>query len=92
MDKRMMNAWLAAQANNNHMKVMNGVVPQAQARTKAGMCATDAATLSEQLNAEEEAYAKEHKHMMKNMITQYGKEKGTRVFYATVREKVKKLK
>ena len=89
MDKKMMNAWLAAQANNNHMKVVNGIVPQAEARTKAGMCATDAATLSEQLNAEEEAYAKEHKHMLDNMVDQYGKEKGTSVFYATVRNKVR---
>jgi hypothetical protein len=89
MDRKMMNAWLAAQANNNPMKVLHGVVPQAQARTKAGMCATDAATLSEQLNAEEEAYAKEHKDMLGSMIKQYGKEKGTKVFYATVRNKVR---
>ena len=72
-----MNAWLAAQANNNHMKVVNGTIPQAP--------------LSEQLNPQEEKYAREHKGMMKNMIDQYGKEKGNRVFYATVREKVKKL-
>ena len=90
MDRKMMNTWLAAQANNTHMKVLNGVVPQAQANNKAGMHATKAATpLSEQLNAEEEAYAKEHKHMLKGMIDQYGQEKGTRVFYATVRNKVR---
>jgi len=46
--------------------------------------------LQEQLNAEEEAYAKSHKSMLAGMIKQYGKEKGTRVFYASVRNAVKK--
>jgi len=32
------------------------------------------------------------KPAMANMIKQYGKEKGTRVFYATVREEAKKKK
>jgi len=68
----------------------SGVVPQAEARNKAGECATSASTpITEQLNAEEEAYAKEHKSMLKNMVDQYGQEKGTRVFYATVRNKVR---
>lgn len=48
--------------------------------------------LQEQLNAEEEAYAKSHKSMLAGMIKQYGKEKGTRVFYASVRNAVKKKK
>jgi len=67
-----------------------GVVPQAEARNKAGESATTASTpITEQLNAEEEKYAKEHKSMLAGMIKQYGKEKGTRVFYATVRNKVR---
>ena len=49
-------------------------------------------SLSEQLSAEEEKYAKEHKSMLTSMIKQYGKEKGTRVFYASVRNAVKKNK
>lgn len=68
----------------------SGVVQQAEARNKAGECATSASTpITEQLNAEEEAYAKEHKSMLKNMVDQYGQEKGTRVFYATVRNKIR---
>lgn len=67
-----------------------GVVQQAEARNKAGESATAASTpITEQLNAEEEKYAKEHKSMLAGMVKQYGKEKGTRVFYATVRNKVR---
>ena len=51
-----------------------------------------ASGLNEQLSAEEEAYAKSHKSMMASMIKQYGKEKGTSVFYASVRNAVKKKK
>jgi hypothetical protein len=47
--------------------------------------------INEQLNAKEEKFAKNNKHMLASMIKQYGEDKGTRVFYATVREKVKKL-
>jgi hypothetical protein len=78
MDRRMMNEWLKAQAQK----------PQPSTRSfelqRQGM------PITEQLNAKEEKFAKEHKHMLANMIKQYGQEKGTRVFYATVREKVKK--
>lgn len=144
MDRKMMNAWLQGQAQKAQLTEADmqrkklGVVPQAEARSKAGECATKAASmlnetkkpkskkkqelkrpkeddvdvsaedrrhekniygsegqreprhhLDEQLNAEEEAYAKEHKSMLKNMVDQYGQEKGTRVFYATVRNKVR---
>jgi len=45
--------------------------------------------LNEQLSAEEEKYAKEHKSMLASMIKQYGKEKGTSVFYGKVRKAVR---
>ena len=97
MDPRMMNAWLAGQAQKAQISPADmqrkrlGIVPNAAAKTKSGLHATAAGTsnLSEQLNAEEEAYAKEHKHMLSSMIDQYGEEKGTKVFYATVRNKVR---
>lgn len=103
MDRRMMNAWLQGQAQKAQITEAQmqrkrlGIVPQAEARSKDGECATSASTpkinydagLNEQLNSEEEAYAKEHKSMLKNMVDQYGQEKGTRVFYATVRNKVR---
>lgn len=154
MDRRMMNAWLQGQAQKAQITEAQiqrkrlGVVPQAEARSKGGECATSASTpsvnqiseailqeskkraqsskkantkkekeeddavayeerrhekniygpqgspgprhhLDEQLSSEEEAYAKEHKSMLKNMVDQYGQEKGTRVFYATVRNKVR---
>ena len=99
MDRKMMNAWLAEQAKKVQVTEAQmqrkrlGVVPQAEARNKAGECATAASTpITEQLNAEEEKYAKSHKSMMSNMIKQYGKEKGTRVFYASVRNAVKNKK
>jgi PBP1b-binding outer membrane lipoprotein LpoB len=99
MDKRMMNAWLAEQAKKQELTTTKmqqkrlGIVPQAEARSKAGESATAASTpISEQLNAEEEAYAKSHKSMLSNMVDQYGKEKGTGVFYASVRNAVKKKK
>jgi len=95
-ENNMMNAWLAGQANKAQITEAQmqrkrlGVVPQAEARNKAGESATAASTpITEQLNAEEEKYAKEHKSMLAGMIKQYGKEKGTRVFYATVRNKVR---
>jgi len=80
MDKRMMNAWLNAQAQKQELTTTR----MQQKRLGVG--------LNEQLSAEEEAYAKSHKSMMANMIDQYGKEKGTRVFYASVRNAVKKKK
>lgn len=49
-------------------------------------------SINEQLSAEEEKYAKEHKSMLTSMIKQYGKEKGTSVFYGKVRKAVKELK
>lgn len=91
-----MNAWLQGQAQKAQLTEADvqrkrlGIVKQAEARNKAGECATAASTpITEQLNAEEEAYAKEHKSMLAGMIKQYGQEKGTRVFYATVRNKVR---
>jgi hypothetical protein len=80
MDKRMMLAWLQGQAQKQELNTTK----IEQKRQGFG--------LNEQLSAEEEAYAKSHKSMLKSMVDQYGKEKGTRVFYAKVREDVKKKK
>jgi len=97
MDPRMMREWLAAQSQKRQLTEADmqrkrlGVVQQADEKTKKGHPATRAGNpnIQEQLNAEEEAYAKEHKHMLSSMVDQYGKEKGTKVFYATVRNKVR---
>jgi hypothetical protein len=78
MDPRMMNAWLQSQAQKPELTTTR--IQQ----KRLGI------NINEQLSAEEETYAKEHKSMMSNMIRQYGKEKGTRVFYASVRNAVKK--
>jgi hypothetical protein len=80
MDKRMMNAWLNAQAQKAELTTTK--VQQ----NRLGI------NINEQLSAEEEAIAKKMKPAMANMIKQYGKEKGTSVFYATVREEAKKKK
>jgi hypothetical protein len=80
MDKRMMNAWLNGQAQKAELTTTK--IQQ----NRLGI------NINEQLSAEEEAYAKSHKSMMTSMIKQYGKEKGTRVFYASVRNAVKKKK
>jgi hypothetical protein len=97
MDPKMMREWLAAQSQKRQLTEADlqrkrlGVVQQAEEKTKKGHPATHAGNpnLQEQLNAEEEAYAKAHKHMLSNMVEQYGKEKGTKVFYATVRNNVR---
>ena len=80
MDKKMMNAWLQGQAQKAELTTTK--IQQ----NRLGI------NINEQLSAEEEAYAKSHKSMMTSMIKQYGKEKGTNVFYAKVREDVKKKK
>lgn len=78
MDPRMMNQWLKGQTQK----------PQQSTRSmelkRQGM------PITEQLNAKEEAFAKSHKSMLTNMVKQYGEEKGTRVFYAKVRDLAKK--
>ena len=79
MDPRMMNEWLKAQAQKQ------------QPSTRSMELQRQGMAITEQLNTQEEKFAKAHKHMLANMIKQYGEDKGTRVFYATVREKVKKL-
>jgi len=75
----MMNAWLKSQTQKQQPST------RSMQQQRLGMAIT------EQLNAQEEKYAKSHKSMLNNMIKQYGEEKGTRVFYAKVREDVKKL-
>ena len=112
MDKKMMMAWLQAQAQKQQpttaqmVQKRQGIIPMASNKTQMGYPAVQAAVgmradqttprqpseIYEQLSAEEEAYAKSHKSMLKNMIDQYGKEKGTRVFYASVRNAVKNKK
>lgn len=77
MDKRMMMAWLQGQAQKQELTTTK------MQQKRLGI------DLNEQLSAEEEAYAKSHKSMMAGMIKQYGEEKGTKVFYATVRNKVR---
>jgi len=78
MDKNLMLAWLQGQAQKQQ------VTPTSMLQNKMGNA------LNEQLSSEEEKYAKEHKSMLSSMIKQYGEEKGTRVFYASVRNAVKK--
>jgi hypothetical protein len=79
MDPRMMNAWLQSQSQKQ------------QPSTRSMELKRQGMAITEQLNAQEEKYAKSHKSMLNSMIKQYGSDKGTKVFYATVREKVKKL-
>jgi hypothetical protein len=78
MDPRMMNAWLKSQTQKQQPST------RSMQQQRLGMAIT------EQLNAQEESIAKSHKSMLNNMVKQYGQEKGTRVFYATVREMAKK--
>lgn len=80
MDKRMMNAWLQGQAQKQELTTTR------MQQKRLGI------DLNEQLSAEEEKYAKEHKSMLASMVKQYGKEKGTSVFYGKVRKAVKELK
>ena len=80
MDKNLMMAWLQGQSQKQELNTTK------MQQKRLGI------NINEQLSAEEEAYAKSHKSMMANMIKQYGKEKGTRVFYASVRNAVKKKK
>jgi hypothetical protein len=78
MDPRMMNEWLKAQAQKPQMS------------TRSMELKRQGIAITEQLNAQEEAIAKSHKSMLTNMVKQYGEDKGTRVFYAKVRELAKK--
>lgn len=79
MDPKLMNQWLKAQSQKQQPST------RSMEQQRQGMAIT------EQLNAQEEKYAKAHKSMLNSMIKQYGEEKGTRVFYAKVRQDVKKL-
>ena len=79
MDPRMMNSWLKGQSQKQ------------QSSTRSMELQRQGMAINEQLNAKEEKFAKNNKHMLASMIKQYGEDKGTKVFYATVREKVKKL-
>jgi hypothetical protein len=78
MDKNLMLAWLQGQAQKQQ------ITPTSMLQNKMGNA------LNEQLSPEEEKYAKEHKSMLSSMIKQYGEQKGTSVFYASVRNAVKK--
>jgi len=77
MNPRMMNAWLQSQSQKQ------------QPSTRSFEQKRQGMAITEQLNAEEEAIAKSHKSMLTNMVKQYGSDKGTRVFYAKVREMAK---
>jgi len=80
MDRKMMNAWLQGQVQKQELTTTR------MQQKRLGIDLNEG-----RLSPAEEKYAKEHKHMLASMVEQYGQEKGTRVFYATVREKVKKL-
>ena len=80
MDPRMMNEWLKAQSQKQ------------QPSTRSMQQQRLGVPITEQLNAQEEAIAKSHKSMLNNMVKQYGQEKGTNAFYASVREMAKKKK
>jgi len=78
MDPRMMNSWLKGQSQKQ------------QSSTRSMELKRQGMAINEQLNAKEEKFAKNNKHMLASMIKQYGEDKGTRVFYAKVREIAKK--
>lgn len=77
-ENNMMNQWLKAQTQKQ------------QQSTRSFEQQRQGIAITEQLNVKEEAVAKSHKSMLANMVKQYGEEKGTRVFYAKVRDLAKK--
>jgi hypothetical protein len=79
MDRRMMNEWLKAQAQKQQL------TERSFQQKRLGMAIT------EQLTPKEEKFAKANRHILSEMVKRYGSDKGTKAFYATVREQVKKL-
>lgn len=79
MDPRMMNEWLKAQSQKQQPSTRS-IEQQRQ-----GMAIT------EQLTPKEEKFAKANRHILSEMVKRYGSDKGTQLFYSSVREQVKKL-
>ena len=79
MDQRMMNEWLAAQSQKRQLTEAD------MQRKRLGVAIT------EQLTPKEEKFAKANRHILSEMVKRYGSDKGTQLFYSSVREQVKKL-
>lgn len=79
MDRRMMNEWLKAQAQKQQL------TERSFQQKRLGVAIT------EQLTPKEEKFAKANRHVLSEMVKRYGSDKGTQLFYSSVREQVKKL-
>ena len=79
MDRRMMNEWLKVQAQKQQL------TERSFQQKRLGMAIT------EQLTPKEEKFAKANRHILSEMVKRYGSDKGTQLFYSSVREQVKKL-
>ena len=79
MDRRMMNEWLKAQAQKQQL------TERSFQQKRLGMAIT------EQLTPKEEKFAKANRHILSEMVKRYGSDKGTQLFYSSVREQVKKI-
>ena len=79
MDRRMMNEWLKAQAQKQ------------QPSTRSIELRRQGMSITEQLTPKEEKFAKANRHILSEMVKRYGSDKGTQLFYSSVREQVKKL-
>ena len=79
MDPRMMNEWLKAQSQKQ------------QPSTRSIELRRQGMSITEQLTPKEEKFAKANRHILSEMVKRYGSDKGTQLFYSSVREQVKKL-
>jgi hypothetical protein len=75
----MMNEWLKAQAQKQ------------QPSTRSIELRRQGMSITEQLTPKEEKFAKANRHILSEMVKRYGSDKGTQLFYNSVREQVKKL-
>jgi hypothetical protein len=75
----MMNEWLKAQAQKQQL------TERSFQQKRLGMAIT------EQLTPKEEKFAKANRHILSEMVKRYGSDKGTQLFYSSVREQVKKI-
>jgi hypothetical protein len=75
----MMNAWLQSQTQKQ------------QQSTRSFELQRQGMAITEQLNAQEEKFAKANRHILSEMVKRYGSDKGTQLFYSSVREQVKKI-
>lgn len=79
MDRKMMNEWLKAQSQKQQL------TERSFQQKRLGVAIT------EQLTPKEEKFAKANRHILSEMVKRYGSDKGTQLFYSSVREQVKKL-